>query len=230
MMDLVWQYLIVIVMLFAINIGLLLNATNLDNKKSIIFLFFHTILFFIVSLIALNLSSSLKFLSGYIEYLMFAIGVILFILILFYLYNWNKGKIVDLKIKSLTFIGTIICSIVLIFSLTALWNSHGSIFFNAGVIALSMFVISFIFMKLSKKDIKGVPGGISEYMILESILIIIFGLTFTYVKDLNYKNFTPFTILSPTYQIILLIIGVIALIIIGVLINDNLLKKNKSKN
>ena len=64
-------------------------------------------------------------------------------------------------------------------------------------------------------------------MILESILIIIFGLTFTYVRDLDYKSFTPFTMLTPTYQIVILIIGVIALFVIGIFINDSRLKKNK---
>jgi hypothetical protein len=55
----------------------------------------------------------------------------------------------------------------------------------------------------------------------------IFGLTFNCVKGLNYEDFTPFTILTPTYEVIMLIIGIISLIIVGVFLNDYSLKKNQ---
>jgi len=225
MMNLIWEYIIIIIILFGINMGLLLNATKYNSKKSITFSFIYAILIFIISLIALNFSSSLTFLSNYIEYILFIVGVLLFILIVQYLYIWNERKTKELEIKSLTFIGNIICSIILIFTLVALWEPQGSIFINAGLIAIIILVISLISLKFSKNIVGGVSGGISEYMILESILIIIFGLTFTYVRDLDYKSFTPFTMLTPTYQIVILIIGVIALFVIGIFINDSRLKK-----
>ena len=79
-------------------------------------------------------------------------------------------------------------------------------------------VFALLSFKLSKNSI--FKGKISEYFILESILLMILGLTYPYVTTLDYSEFVPFTILAPTYEIIVLIIFIIALLVIGVYLND----------
>ena len=226
MLNLIWYYLIIILILFAINFGLLLDVAKLNFKKSITFSVIYSILIFIMSVIALNYGSLLTFFSKIIPYVLFTVGLILLILIMFYLYKWNKNE-VKAKINSLILLITIICQFTLIFSLVAIWNPQSSIFFNSGIVSIIFLIISILSSWILKNAIKQIPGGISEFIILESILVMIFGLTFNCVKGLNYEDFTPFTILTPTYEVIMLIIGIISLIIVGVFLNDYSLKKNQ---
>ena len=57
-------------------------------------------------------------------------------------------------------------------------------------------------------------------MCLSSILIFIFALTYNYTLNLDYSMFTPFLILTPTYQVIYVLITVFAILVFGVLLND----------
>ena len=58
-------------------------------------------------------------------------------------------------------------------------------------------------------------------MCLFSILTLIFALTYNSTLNLDYSMFSPFLILTPTYQLIYVIIAIIAALIIGVFINDS---------
>lgn len=57
-------------------------------------------------------------------------------------------------------------------------------------------------------------------MTLFSILVFIFALTYDSARSIDYTAFSPFLILTPTYQLIYVVIGIIAVLVIGVLIND----------
>jgi hypothetical protein len=57
-------------------------------------------------------------------------------------------------------------------------------------------------------------------MSLFSVLIFIFAVTYYSTITLNYKMFSAFLILTPTYQLIYVIIAVIVILVGGVLIND----------
>jgi hypothetical protein len=57
-------------------------------------------------------------------------------------------------------------------------------------------------------------------MCLASILIFIFSLTYYSTITLDYTAFTPFLILTPTYQLIYVVIGIVVVLVAGVLIND----------
>ena len=57
-------------------------------------------------------------------------------------------------------------------------------------------------------------------MALASILIFLFALTYNSTLNLNYAMFSSFLILTPTYQLIYVIIGIFVVLVAGVLIND----------
>ena len=80
------------------------------------------------------------------------------------------------------------------------------------------FVSSFVGFVLSKNS--NFKGKVSEFFILESILLMILGMTYPYVKTLKYDEFLPFTILTPNYGLIILVILIVALLVSGVLLND----------
>ena len=66
---------------------------------------------------------------------------------------------------------------------------------------------------------------VGEFMILESILIFILGLTYWSVKGLDYNMFSAYLILTPTYQLVYVIILMIFILIVGLYYNDKQLKK-----
>ncbi|WP_296866120.1 hypothetical protein [uncultured Methanobrevibacter sp.] len=57
-------------------------------------------------------------------------------------------------------------------------------------------------------------------MSLMAILVFIFGLTNNSIMRLNHEMFSSFLILTPTYQLIYVIIGIIFVLIIGFYLND----------
>jgi len=87
-----------------------------------------------------------------------------------------------------------------------------------------MFIILFVVYQLSKllhHAKRQYSAIIGEYMCLFSILIFIFAFTYVSTLNLDYNMFSAFLILTPTYQLIYVIIAVIVILVIGVLINDS---------
>ncbi len=207
MINLVWEYLVIILVLFGTNFGLLLNTYDIKSKVPVYMVLYSLSLFLITLFI-----SSIKFdyFINYIAYLLFFSGLIIFIFVLYQLNSKND------KLRFLTFIGLILISyfIIIYFVLS---SSNLSFDFSLLVFAI-LFVFSLLSFKLSKNSV--FRGKVSEYLILESILLMILGLTYPFVTTLDYSEFLPFTILTPTYEIIVLIIFIIALLVIGVYLND----------
>lgn len=208
MINLIWEYLIVILILFGVNFGVLLNSKKI-NKNNLIYITTYSVsLLVLASIIP---SFKLNFLSNYTEYFLFTIGLFIFILTI---YQLNKKS---LNIEYLTFVGLIILSYILI---VLLFLSMPSSFSSDILIEIFLFslISSLVSFLLSKNS--SFIGKISEYLILESFLLMILGLTYPYVKTLKYDEFLPFTILTPNYELIILAILIFALLISGVLIND----------
>lgn len=201
MNSLIFNYLIVILILFGINNGLLINLKK-TNKFGFIFIFPILILAF-----SLLFNFKLGFIESFLQYILFIIGCIEFILIIYSLNNGYLNKITYIILNLLSYI----IILVLLFILG----------YDVNLLIIIFVILSFtsiISFKLSNNsDFK---GKISEYLILESILLMILGLTYPYVKTLHYTDFTPFTILTPTYELILLVIFIVVLIVVGVLVND----------
>jgi predicted transporter len=107
---------------------------------------------------------------------------------------------------------------------TVLFSSQTSLDMLTMVLySLFVFIILFVVYQLTKllhHAKRQYPVIIGEYMSLFSILMFIFALTYNSTMALDYSKFTPFLILTPTYQLIYVVIGIIVVLVAGVLIND----------
>ena len=208
-MDLIGGYLLVMLVLFAGNIALLMGNSKINNLKLILISLFFSIIIFIL----LNISVYLKIsLLDYFGYIFLIISIVLFFVI-FYFIRYNKVKLALYMVMALFFI-----SLILFCSQTSLNHLERIIY------SLCIFIILFVVYQLSKllhHAKRQYSAIIGEYMCLFSILTLIFALTYNSTLNLDYSMFTPFLILTPTYQLIYVIIAIIAALIIGVFINDS---------
>ena len=157
------------------------------------------------------LNGQLSFLSDYFSYLFLAITIIIFVSIVYYI------RRDDFKIPFYSI------SLAFVIS-TALLSSQANLdFLSMALYSLLVFIILFVVYQLTKllhHAKRQYPVVIGEYMSLFSILMFIFALTYNSTKALDYSMFSPFLILTPTYQLIYVIIGIIVVLVVGVLIND----------
>lgn len=212
-MDLFGGYLLVLLALFAGNISLLLGNYKLDNTKVIGISLIFAIATFLLMSASNSLNGQLSFLLDYFSYLFFVVFIVMLAVILYY------SKTGNFK--------TSLLLVMLMFFMTLITLSSQSEFGLFDMILYSLFVFIIIFMvyKLSnllhhaKRQYSVIIG---EYMSLFSILIFIFALTYDSTRTLDYTMFSPFLILTPTYQLIYVIIAIIVVLVIGVLINDQI--------
>ena len=208
-MDLIGGYLIVMLVLFTGNIALLMGNVKINNLKLIA----TSILFSIVVFIILNVSVYLNiFIVDYFSYIFLIISLILFFVIFYFIRNNN------FKLALYSVLALFIISLTLFCSQTSL-NYLEMILYS-----LCVFIILFVVYQLSKllhHAKRQYSVIIGEYMCLFSILTLIFALTYNSTLNLDYSMFSPFLILTPTYQLIYVIIAIIAVLVIGVFINDS---------
>ena len=210
-MDLIGGYLLVILVLFAANISLLAGNYNLNKTKSIVL----SLIFFIITFVLLNasihLNSSLSFLLDNFSYLFFIIFIIIFAVMVYYI------KTNNFKLSLYLILAAFLISAVALSSQTDLG------IFDIVLYSLIVFIIFFVVLQLSKllhHAKRQYSAIIGEYMCLSSILIFIFALTYDSARAIDYTMFSPFLILTPTYQLIYVVIAIIVVLVIGVLIND----------
>ena len=208
-MDLIGGYLLVMLVLFTGNIALLMGNVKINNLKLIA----TSILFSIVVFIILNVSVYLNiFIVDYFSYIFLIISLILFFVIFYFIRNNN------FKLALYSVLALFIISLTLFCSQTSL-NYLEMILYS-----LCVFIILFVVYQLSKllhHAKRQYAVIIGEYMCLFSILTLIFALTYNSTLNLDYSMFSPFLILTPTYQLIYVIIAIIAVLVIGVFINDS---------
>ena len=208
-MDLIGGYLIVMLVLFTGNIALLMGNVKINNLKLIAI----SILFSIGVFIILNVSVYLNIsLLDYFSYIFLIISLILFFVIFYFIRNNN------FKLALYSVLALFIISLTLFCSQTSL-NYLEMILYS-----LCVFIILFVVYQLSKllhHAKRQYSVIIGEYMCLFSILTLIFALTYNSTLNLDYSMFSPFLILTPTYQLIYVIIAIIAVLVIGVFINDS---------
>ena len=212
MFDLIFSYLLIVIILFSANIGLFLGDFRLNNKKSSLISILIGIIFFIVVYISSFLTLNI---IDYLMYIFIVVSVIIFIILLIYLK-------LDKKLKIATF-SIIILYYATSFLMASQLNEH---LFNGlllTVVSIITMIITFQSSKLLIYAKRPYNVIIGEFMSLYGILIFLFGLTNVSVMNLDYKMFSPFLILTPTYQLIYVVIGIIVLLIIGLYWND---KKN----
>ena len=210
-MDLIGGYLLVVIALFVANIALMLGNYNLGNLKVIILSLICSAITFAIMNASSLLNGQLSFLSDYFSYLFLAITIIIFVSIVYYI------RRDDFKIPFYAI------SLAFVIS-TALLSSQANLdFLSMALYSLLVFIILFVVYQLTKllhHAKRQYPVVIGEYMSLFSILMFIFALTYDSTKALDYSMFSPFLILTPTYQLIYVIIGIIVVLVVGVLIND----------
>ena len=208
-MDLIGGYLLVMLVLFTGNIALLMGNVKINNLKLIAI----SILFSIGVFIILNVSVYLNIsLLDYFSYIFLIISLILFFVIFYFIRNNN------FKLALYSVLALFIISLTLFCSQTSL-NYLEMILYS-----LCVFIILFVVYQLSKllhHAKRQYSVIIGEYMCLFSILTLIFALTYNSTLNLDYSMFSPFLILTPTYQLIYVIIVIIAVLVIGVFINDS---------
>ena len=209
MMDLIGGYLLIMLILFLGNISLLMGNNKINNLKLIVTSIFFSVGVFII----LNVSVYLNiFLLDYFSYIFLIISAILFFIIFYFIRN-NNFKLALYSVLALFFI-----SLTLLCSQTSL-NHLEMILYS-----LCTFIILFVVYQLSKllhHAKRQYSAIIGEYMCLFSILVLIFALTYNSTLNLDYSMFSPFLILTPTYQLIYVVIAIIAVLVIGVFINDS---------
>lgn len=214
MLSLFEGYLLIFVALFAVNIGLFLGNFKINNLKAIIIAILFGILLIGVNSISSYFKDILAFLSGNFGYLFMIIAIVLFILTWFYL-----------KKKEVTLVYVVLFYIAML-SIGAHIDEFS--IFNSLLLALFLVIMMFVVYQLSKllfyakREYSLIVG---EYMILESILIFILGLTYWSVKELDYSMFSAYLILTPTYQLVYVVILIIFILIVGLYCNDKQLKK-----
>jgi len=207
-MDLMGGYLLVLLVLFAANIALLLGNSKINNLKLIVI----SAIFSIITFILINVSSNINIgLLDYFGYIFLMISILTFCIMVYCTKN-NNFKLFTYSVL-----------IVFIISTILLASQSNLDLFNSILYSLLFFIILFVVYQLTKllrHAKRQYSVIIGEYMTLASILIFLFALTYNSTLNLNYTMFSSFLILTPTYQLIYVIIGIVVVLVAGVLIND----------
>lgn len=209
-MDLMGGYLLVILILFSVNFALLIGNIRLNNAKVIMISLTASIISFALIMIPQSFFHSDLLLNNF-SYLFLISAVAIFLIMLFYLKRDN------LKSTSYSIIALFV---ILTFCLA---SQSKLMLFDSLIYSLLMFIFLFVVYQLTKLLVhakRPYPIIIGEYMSLFSILMLIFALTYDSTLYLDYKMFKPYLILTPTYQLIYVIVGICVVMVVGVLLNE----------
>lgn len=224
-MDLIAKYLIIIIIFFSINLGLVLNSYN--NKKRKVFPIIYTIILFILSTSSIEFLKSSNNINQYFNIIILLIVVIILVITYYYeKQELNKRDINEISLTILS-ISEYILMMILISSINisqeTLIYGKDSLLNGLLITVLSLIIILVIkrLTKPLKEKLEKYENSVGEYMIVESILFFIIGLTYNTVKSLDYSMFDPFMTLTPTYQVVSVIIGLCILIVLGTYIKTD---------
>ena len=207
-MDLMGGYLLILLVLFIANIALMLGNYRFDSVKLII-----------VAAMFSAISFLLMYASGYLdiqllEYFTYIFLIIAIIILASLIYYVKKG---EFKISLYALILTFLVS-------TVLFASQATLdIFTILLYSLFVFIVLFVVYQLTKllrHAKREYPVIVGEYMSLFALMTFIFALTYYSTLTLDYKVFSPFLILTPTYQLVYVVIGIVVVLVAGVLIND----------
>lgn len=210
-MDLIGGYLLVILILFTANFSLFAGNFKINLVQLISLSFAAFIVSFVLMMASGYLNSTLSFLMDNFSYFFIIVSILLFSTFMYY---FSKN---NLRFSVVSFIMLFIISVIALSSQSVL-----SIY-DCLSYSLFSFITLFVVYQLTKLLVhakRDYPVIIGEYMALFSILLFIFGLTYASTRSLNYNMFTPFLILTPTYQLIYVLIGIVVVLVIGVVYND----------
>lgn len=211
-MDLIGGYLLVVIILFSANLALMLGNFRIDNIKLAVLSAMLSAICFALMNISSYLNAALSFLLFDFSYLFLIVSIVMFLVMLFCV-NRNRME------YAISFI------LIIFIIMTAALASQSDLTFNDIVLySIVAFIVLFGSYQLSKLLVhakRQYPVIISEFMCLSAILMFIFALTYFSTMTLDYSQFSPFLILTPTYQLIYMIIGLGVVMIIGLLLNES---------
>lgn len=210
-MDLIGGYLLILLVLFTANIALILGNYEFNSSKSILMSLIFSVITFALMYLSNYLNAGLSFILDYLGLIFLIIAIVIYASMIHY------SKTDDFK--------PALYSIATIFLISAvLFASQANLdFLNTALYSIFSFIIIFIVYQLTKllhHAKRQYPVIIGEYMSLFAVLMFIFALTYNSTRNLDYTMFRSFLILTPTYQLIYVIIGIVVVLVIGVLIND----------
>lgn len=182
-----------------------------NNVKLIVISFAFAVIALALMNASVYLSGALSFFQDYISYLFFIVFAAIFIS----MFHYSKTE--NFKIP-------LYLILVIFLVLTIILSSQADLSIVSMILySLFVFIILFVVYQLSKllhHAKRQYHVIIGEFMCLASILIFIFALTYNSTRAMDYTMFSPFLILTPTYQLIYVVIAIIVVLVIGVLIND----------
>lgn len=227
MMDLIFEYLIVFILLFVANIAFLVQKYDFNKNKFIAFVLIYGAIVFILSLACSSLNLG-EYIIPLMPYILGLVSLLILILAIRYV---GLGRNFDIENDKLVLYGTILSSFLSIIALSLCLKSDNSVLSSLELAILSI-VVMFLVYKISKifnKAKRPYYAVIGEYMFLEFIFLLILALTFSSVRELDYSIFKFFLILTPTYQLLYVIVVILIIMVLGVLYGDWILKRLKRK-
>lgn len=227
MMDLIFEYLIVFILLFCTNIAFLVRKSDFNKNKFIILAVTYAAIVFVLSFILpyLNLSEYL------IPFMPCILGFVSLLILILAIRHVSLGRNFNIDNDKAVFYGTVLSSLLSISALSLCLKSDNLVL-NSFELAILSIAVMFLVYKISKifnKAKRPYYAVIGEYMFLEFIFALILALTFSTVRELDYSIFKSFLILTPTYQLMYMIIAIIMIVVLGVLYGDWILKRLKRK-
>ena len=211
-MDLIGGYLLLLLVLFTANIALILGNYKFNNVKFIVASAISFAISFSLMYLSSYLNTQLAFLLDNFSYIFFIIALIIIVSMICYV---KRDK---LQASLYAVMIAFLISMVLFASQATLD------IFTMLLYSLLVFVILFVVYQLTKllhHAKREYPVIVGEYMSLFAVLMFIFALTYNSTLNLDYTMFSSFLILTPTYHLIYVIIGIIVVLVVGVLINDS---------
>ena len=227
MMDLIFEYLIVFILLFCTNIAFLVRKSDFNKNKFIVLAVTYAAIVFVLSFILpyLNLSEYL------IPFMPCILGFVSLLILILAILHVSLGRNFNIDNDKAVFYGTVLSSLLSISALSLCLKSDNLVL-NSFELAILSIAVMFLVYKISKifnKAKRPYYAVIGEYMFLEFIFLLILALTFSTVRELDYSIFKSFLILTPTYQLMYMIIAIIMIVVLGVLYGDWILKRLKRK-
>ncbi len=210
-MDLIGGYLLLLLVLFTANIALMLGNYKFNSVRLIAVSAISLVISFLLIYVSGHLNVQLAFLLDNFSYIFLIIAAIIVVSMIYYVKKGNFKA--SLYVMLIAFLISIV-----------LFASQASMdIFTMLLYSLLVFIVLFIVYQLTKllhHAKREYPVIVGEYMSLFAVLMFIFALTYNSTLNLNYTMFSSFLILTPTYQLIYVIIGIIVVLVVGVLIND----------
>lgn len=249
MMDLVFEYIIIFILLFSVSLSLIGKQLDIGKKNFFLFSIVYSILIFCLSIIINHISFSINLVIEYLPYI-FAIGSFLtFAVAMIYIVAWKKSKddfcikfkVFNKEISLFTkdrkfynnkfiFILMILISLLfIVFSIMGLKNNNLVCSLEFAITSLLSLIIFYTLSKILLNAKREYSVLVGEYLCLKFIFLIILSMTFVTVRTLDYSMFSPYLILTADDIIIMMLLLLGFIVLVGVLLNDFYFKKLKLK-